>query len=108
MALKINSGKPLHLACGRHDPRRSCQSARDKSNQPLFTEPLRLEEGCVMPSANPWIGLDLDGKALMGSKPRPILGYFLGKRKGRPRAAPFNRSNHLVAGAGFEPATFGL
>ncbi|MDP3911818.1 MAG: mandelate racemase/muconate lactonizing enzyme family protein [Gemmatimonadales bacterium] len=32
--------------------------------QPLFTEALRLEEGCVVLSENPGIGLDLDRKAL--------------------------------------------
>ena len=32
--------------------------------QPLFTDPLRLEEGCVVLSENPGIGLDLDRKAL--------------------------------------------
>jgi L-alanine-DL-glutamate epimerase-like enolase superfamily enzyme len=32
--------------------------------QPLFTEPLRLEEGCVVLSENPGIRFDLDRKAL--------------------------------------------
>ena len=32
--------------------------------QPLFTEPLRLGEGCVVLSENPGIGLDPDRKAL--------------------------------------------
>ncbi|MDP2700853.1 MAG: enolase C-terminal domain-like protein [Candidatus Rokubacteria bacterium] len=32
--------------------------------QSLFTEPLRLEKGCVVRSENPGIGLDLDRKAL--------------------------------------------
>jgi L-alanine-DL-glutamate epimerase-like enolase superfamily enzyme len=39
------------------------QSPRNRW-QPLFTEPLRLEKGCVVLSENPGIGLDLDRKAL--------------------------------------------
>ena len=35
-------------------------------------------------------------------------GYFLGKRKGLAASTSANPSSFMVAGAGFEPATFGL
>jgi hypothetical protein len=54
---------------------------------PLFTDPLRLEEGCVVLSEKPGIGLDLDRKALdrfTAWAPRLEPSPSLTARAGRP------------------------